>query len=98
MIDGNYMMQIDTMVGTQTSVATLKTEGDTVFVDIDAPVIGRRTSEGKVDGDTFLCEGAFDVELLGQVAYTLRGEIDGDNLKVVIVSNMGEFNFAGTRM
>lgn len=98
MIDGNYMMQIDTLVGTQSSVATLKTEGDTVFVDIDAPVIGRRTSEGKIDGDTFLCEGAFDVELLGQVAYTLRGEIDGDNLKVVIASNMGEFNFTGTRM
>lgn len=98
MIDGNYMMQIDTLVGTQQSVATLKTEDDTVFVDIDAPVIGRRTSEGKIDGDTFLCEGAFDVELIGQVAYTMSGEIDGDNLKVAIVSNMGEFNFAGTRM
>ena len=97
MIDGNYLVRIDTLLIPQMSLATLKTEGDTVYVDIEAPIIGRRTSEGKVDGNTFVCEGRLDVDLIGEITYTLSGEVDGDDIHIVIASNKGEFNFSGRR-
>lgn len=98
MIDGSYSIQIDTPFGRKPGSVTLRTEGDTVLADIDAPVIGKQTTEGKVDGDTFTAEGTFKLKLVGKVTYSLRGEVTGDDLHIAINSSKGHFDLSGVRV
>ena len=75
----------------------LRTKGDTFTADIDAPVIGKQKTSGRVSGDTFSAEGYFKMLLVGKVTYKLRGEVKGDDLKIQIKSNKGNFDFVGSR-
>lgn len=97
MIDGTYTIQVDTPFGKKPGKVVLRTEGDVVHADIDAPVVGRQQAEGKVDGDTFTAKGTFKIMLMGKIAYSLRGEVKGDDISIVIDSSKGQFNLTGVR-
>ncbi|MDO4797669.1 MAG: hypothetical protein Q4A01_06590 [Coriobacteriales bacterium] len=98
MIDGNYNIQMDTPLGLKKGTLALRTEGGTVFADIDAPLIGKRQMEGSCEGDTFTAQGSGKVKLLGNVDYTLQGEVVGDDIHVDIHSSKGDFQIDGTRV
>ena len=68
------------------------------IADIDVPVIGKRRMKGHVEGDTFTAEGSGKIKLVGEVNFTLKGEVSGDNLHIHIDSNKGEFDFEGVRI
>ena len=98
MIDGTYAIAVDTPLGRKSGTAILRTEGDVVFADIDAPIIGKRHMEGQAEGDSFTAEGSGSVKLLGKIDYTLKGIVSGDSLHIHIQSNKGELTLEGTRV
>jgi len=97
MIDGNYNIAVSLPGGNKPGSVELRTEGNVVYANIDAPVVGRQTLEGKVDGNTFTAEGSFRMFLLGKVKYVLNGEVSGDDLTISIESNKGELSLTGVR-
>ena len=98
MIDGTYNIEFNTPLGRKNGTVVLRTEGDVVFADIDAPIIGKRHGEGRVDGNTFAAEGSEKIKLAGKINYNLKGEISGDDLYIDIQSNKGAFKLQGTRI
>ena len=97
MVDGTYTIQVDTPFGSKQGTVTLRSEGDVVYGEIDAPVIGAVSTEGKLEGDVFTSEGEFKAPLVGVVTYSLRGEVKDDDLHVVIDSSKGTINMDGVR-
>ena len=97
MIAGTYKIQIDVPFGRKEGTVVLRTEGDTVLADIDAPVVGKQHVEGKAEGDTFTAEGSGKIKLVGKIDYTLEGEVAGDDLRIDIHSSKGEFKLEGVR-
>ncbi|MBQ9006606.1 MAG: hypothetical protein IJ092_09575, partial [Atopobiaceae bacterium] len=71
MVDGTYTIQVDTPFGTKQGMVILRSEGDIVYGEIDAPVIGKMSTRGKLDGDVFTSEGSFKAPFVGEVTYTL---------------------------
>lgn len=98
MIDGVYAVQLDTALGRKPAVVELRTEGDVVHVALDAPVIGKVTTDASLCGNTFACEGSLKVRLLGKVDYRLTGEVTGDGITCHLDSNKGQLDLAGTRV
>ena len=98
MIDGTYRIKIDVPFGRKEGTVVLRTEGETAFADIDAPVVGKHRMEGRAKGDTFTAEGSGKIKLVGKVDFTLQGEVSGDNLRVDIHSNKGDFKLEGVRV
>ena len=77
----------------------MRTEGDTIFADIDAPLIGKQQLEGHLEEDgSFTAEGTFKLKLIGKVKYTLRGEVVGDDLHISIDSSKGKLEVEGKRV
>lgn len=97
MIDGTYKIQVKVLLGTKEGTVVLRTEGTTVFADIDAPIVGQAQLEGTADGDTFAAEGSGKIKIVGKVDYTIKGEVAGDALHIDIHSNKGDYVLEGTR-
>ena len=97
MIDGTYRIQVDVPFGRKEGTVVLRTEGDAVLADIDAPVVGKQHIEGKASGDTFTAEGSGKIKLMGKIDYTLEGEVSGDDLRIDIHTNKGELKLEGVR-
>lgn len=97
MLDGKYTIMIDTPLGKKAGNVVLRTEGDKVYSHIDAPVIGKQEAEATADGDTFTAEGTFKLLLVGKIEYSLRGEVEGDNLHIALETSKGNFDIEGTR-
>ena len=98
MVDGNYAIYVDTLLGRQPGSVTLRTEGAKTYADINAPVIGKQFIEVKVgDDNTFEAEGTFWLMLMGMIRYYLRGEVEGDDLHILIQSTKGKFDTNGKR-
>ena len=97
MIDGKYNVEMDTPLGHKKGTVEMTTEGDTVYADIHAPIIGKKRATGHVEGDTFTAEGTFKVPLVGKITYSLRGEVVGDDMRISIDSSKGQFEIAGKR-
>lgn len=97
MIDGTYKIQVDVPFGRKDGTIVLRTQGDTVFADIDAPIVGKQHVEGRAQGDTFTAEGSGKIKLVGKVDFTLKGMVSGDDLHIDIDSNKGEFKLDGVR-
>ena len=97
MIDGTYTITFDVPFGRKTGTVTLRTEGDTVFADIDAPIVGKQSMQGHVDGDTFSAQGTGKIKFAGKIDYDLQGKVSGDDLHIEIHSNKGDFTLEGTR-
>ena len=99
MIDGTYEIEIDAPLGRKSGTVVLRTDGNTVIGDIDAPVIGKQHVEGGLEGENaFSAQGAFKLMLVGKIEYTLRGEVQGDVLTIVVKSNKGDFELSGNRV
>ncbi len=98
MIDGTYRMEIDSPLGHKRGTVTMRTEGNVVYADIDAPIIGKVTSQGHVDGDNVSGEGMFKLGLFGKVSYKLQGRVEGDKLHITINTNKGTITAEGTRI
>ena len=97
MVDGTYKIKIDVPFGRKDGTVILRTEGDALFADIDAPLIGEAHVEGTADGDAFAAEGSGRIKLVGKVDYTIAGEVEGDKLRLDIHSNKGDFKIEGVR-
>ncbi|MDO4533772.1 MAG: hypothetical protein Q4C36_08635 [Coriobacteriia bacterium] len=97
MIDGTYKIEVDVPFGRKTGTVTLRTEGDTAIADIDAPIVGKQHLKGRAEGDTFTAKGSGKIKFVGQIDYTLNGEVSGNDLVINIQSNKGEFKLRGIR-
>ena len=95
MIDGTYNIKVDVPIGRKNGTVTLRTEGDAVFADIDAPLVGKQHVQGHAEGDTFTAQGSGKIKLVGKVDFTLQGEVSGDDLRIDIKSNKGDFQIMG---
>ena len=98
MIDGKYSFEVDVPFGRKEGTVVLRTEGNTAYADIDAPVIGKKHMEGQADGDTFTAHGSSKIMFAGNVNFTAVGVVSGDNLLVDIQSNKGDFTIKGVRV
>ena len=98
MIDGTYKLDVNSPLGRQQGMATLRTQGDTVVADIDAPIIGKQHTEGRVDGNSFTASGSFKVLFVGKIDYSLHGSVEGDAIHIDIKSSKGDFSLEGTRV
>lgn len=98
MIDGTYKIEVNVPFGRKEGTIVLRTEGDALFADIDAPVVGKQSVTGRAEGNTFTAQGTGKVKLLGKIDYTLAGEVSGDDLLIDIQSSKGEAKLAGIRI
>ena len=98
MIDGTYKIEVNLLLGKKEGKIVLRTEGDAVFADIDAPLVGEAKVEGTAEGDTFTAEGSGKIKLVGKVDYTIKGKVKGDILHLNIHSTKGDFSLEGVRV
>ena len=98
MIDGTYKIAVDVPFGRKEGTVVLRTEGDTVIADIDAPVIGQQRVEGHAEGDTFSAQGTGKLRIVGRIEYSLTGSVTGDDLHIDIDSSKGQFALDGVRI
>ena len=98
MIDGTYKTKIDLPIGHADFDLTLRTEGEAVFAEANAPVIGAISVEGKLKDGGFGIEGSLKLKLLGTIDYTVDGEVTGDNLHMVANTSKGEYILDGVRI
>ena len=98
MIDGTYKIKVDVPFGRKEGTVVLRTEGEVLYADIDAPRLGKQSVQGHVEGDTFTAQGSGKFKLVGQIDYTLKGEVSGDNLHIDVRSNKGELALNGARV
>ena len=98
MIDGRYKIKVDVPFGRKDGTIALRTEGEAVIADIDAPIVGKQHVEGRAEGDAFTAQGSGRISLVGRVDYTLKGEVVGDGLRIDIQSSKGAFKLEGTRV
>lgn len=98
MLDGTYLVKVDIPFGRKECEVVLRTEGSTVYADVDAPIIGKRSVQGCCEGDTFTAQGSGKAKLVGRVDYTIKGEVSGDKLRIDIQSNRGDLTLEGVRV
>ena len=98
MIDGTYKFDVDVPFGRKQGTIVLRSEGDVAYVDVDAPIVGKRYMEGRVEGNTFTAQGSSKIKLMGNIEFALTGEVFGDNLHIDIKSSKGEMTLEGTRV
>ena len=97
MIDGTYKIKVDVPFGRKDGTVVLRTEGDAVLADIDAPIVGERHLKGRAEGDAFTAQGSGNVKFVGNIDFTLKGVVCGDNLHIDIQSSKGNFKLEGVR-
>ena len=99
MVDGTYKVNIETPLGVKPAAIAIRSQGDKVFGEVDAPIIGKQRVEGALGpNDTFTARGTIRLMLAGKVDYSLRGQVKGDSLLVSLESNKGNVELAGTRI
>jgi len=98
MIDGTYLIEVDTPLGRKSGTAELTTQGDVLEAHVKAPIIGTQKATGTVDGNTFSAEGALKIPLKGELNYTIVGEVDGDIITAQFKSDKGNLTLIGARM
>ena len=98
MIDGTYKIKVNVLFGPKNGTVVLRTEGDATYADINAPVVGRQTVKGHVEGNTFKAKGSGRILLLGKVDYDLKAEVSGDDQHIDIESSKGAITLEGKRV
>lgn len=99
MVDGTYNIKVDVPFGRKDGTVVLRTDGDVVFADVDAPIIGKLSIEGRAEGDNkFTAEGTGKFKLVGVVDYTVEGEVAGDELHIDVTSEKGGLKLEGVRV
>ena len=98
MIDGTYLLQVDTPLGRKEGMAELITHGDQLEVHVDAPIIGKQSATGALNGNAFSASGEIKVLLKRKIEYTLEGEVDESGVLVArMKTSEGEFTVFGAR-
>ena len=97
MIDGVYNVQVSGAIGNKSAKVGLRTEGDTVAIDLDAPMLGKRQAQGALNGNAFTASGVYKIPLLGKIEYDMEGEVEGDELRATIHTSKGDLNIVGSR-
>lgn len=96
-IDGTYSITAD-VGGKKTGMTEIVSDGETVWVKLDAPIIGTIEGVGSmVDEDTFSVSGQTRV-LLKRIKYTITARVLGDDLIAVCETNMGTADVVGKRI
>ena len=98
MIDGTYKFDVNTPLGRKTVLVTLRGQGSTAIINVDAPIVGKKQTTGDLDGDTFFVQGSLKVPMIGKVTFAAKGTVVGDELRVAVDSNKGQFNPVGIRV
>ena len=99
MIDGTYKVKLETPLGVKPAAITIRTQGNRVLGEIDAPIVGKQRVEGTLGpSDTFTARGTIRLMFAGKVDYALYGKVVGDHLSVSIESNKGNVELVGTRI
>jgi hypothetical protein len=96
-IDGNYEIEIDTPMGTQTIKLNFKTKGAVLNGSSESP-FGKSRFTGKVNGD----EVSWDAEItspMGKMQLSFKGKIVGDTFNGDVNTGVfGTFPFHGKRV
>lgn len=98
MLDGTYVVEVNTPLGRKTGKITLTTQDERVFVDVDAPVLGKKRLEGHAQGDSFIVEGTWKLLVFGKIEYTVEGKLYGDDLALSVKTSKGSTEAVGIRI
>ena len=97
-IDGKYNVQLNTMMGPQSVLLILITEGESLSGSMDGHFGSQTFTGGTVQGD----EIAWTVRLqspIGMMSLSVTGTVDGDIIQGQVI--LGQFNptpFTGNRV
>lgn len=96
MIDGLYDCKMKTQMGEISGKITLETNGNDLSGIVETMGMKNRFSGGKLNGNTCVFEGSFKT-ILGSIKYNIKGEVQGNNLKIIADTNKGKFEIIGER-
>ena len=96
-IDGTYSIEIDTPMGKQSAMLTLKANGSALGGTMEGPMGSSEFSGGMVNGD----EIAWSMEIntpMGKINLEYRGKVTGDEISgEVKAGDFGSSPFKGAR-
>ena len=99
MLDGSYVVEVDTPLGKKEGAVELKTSGAQLNISVDAPTIRKQTAVGTATGSSFTVEGTLKLLLIGKVPYTIEGNVSDDGiLTATLKSSKGDFAIMGARV
>ena len=97
-LDGTYRATVEVGGTPRTGTLQIASDDDTVWLTVDAPILGRVEAVGTVEADdSFAASGTVRV-LLKRVSYELVGRVRGDTLLAVCETSMGTAEVVGTRI
>ena len=95
-VDGSWAVKLNSPMGAQDAVLTLKTDGDSLSGSMDGPQGSQEFSGGTVDGDNV--SWVIDMTQPMPMKLECSGTVDGDNISgTVKLGAFGQATFAGTR-
>jgi hypothetical protein len=97
MIDGKYKISMKTPMGVKDGFLTFRTTGGALSGILE--ILGKENpfEGGTVDGDDLKFSGTFQ-SIMGKTQYDGEGSVDGDVLKGVSHTKMGDMPLTGTRV
>ena len=98
MIDGTYLVEVDTPLGRKSGMLVMSTKGNKLEAQVDAPIIGKQQAFGKVDGQNFSVSGAVKVLLKGEITYSVEGTVSDGLLIATLKSSKGDLQMVGARL
>ena len=98
MISGIYKAKIDTPIGTKEGTLSLSEhdgmlEGSLHALGRDVPI-----ENATLQGNTISFSGTLKVPLMGALPFSFEGEHEGDCIKGVVRTSMGDIALSGTRV
>lgn len=97
MIEGTYNIIVDTPLGTKNGTVVLQRADADLTAEVQVMGLGRQTGSGTAEGDRFTISGTMRAFLLGKIAYTIKGVVDGDILDATCFTDKGDLKIRGTR-
>lgn len=98
MLDGTYLVEVDTPLGKKSAMVDLETRGEELNARVDAPIIGKQSATGTVQGNAFSAAGVVKVLLKGSVDFTVEGEVNDGILTANLKSSKGDLSLIGARL
>ncbi|MDL2219001.1 hypothetical protein LJC04_01505 [Ruminococcaceae bacterium OttesenSCG-928-O06] len=95
-MDGSYNVTVDTPMGAQEGVFTIKTDGNTFSGDFTFMGNPSELSGGTIDGNNFSIKCVINSPV-GAIDATIAGTIDGDTLKANASTGLGEMPINGKK-
>ena len=96
-VDGAFSISMNTPMGTQNAILTLKSDGDSISGSVSGPQGEQSFSGGTVSGD----DAAWTIEVsgpMGQMKLDFKASVSGDEISgTVQLGSYGSADFKGTR-